>query len=201
MIPETSYAKNGEVHLAYQVWGEGDLDIVLVPGFLSHVEMVWELPAARRFYERLGSFARVIAFDRRGTGLSDPFTVDRARAVLPAVHVPTLVLHRRGDRLVNVRSSRYLAEHIEGARLVEVPGLTTRRGSSIPSCSSTRSRSSSPAHGPRPRRSGVLRPCSSATSSGRPSAPRTLGTRSGETSSIVTTARFVTSSSVSEAPR
>ena len=78
MIPETSYAKNGEVHLAYQVWGEGDLDLVLVPGFLSHVEMVWELPAARRFYERLGSFARVIAFDRRGTGLSDPFTVDRA---------------------------------------------------------------------------------------------------------------------------
>ena len=254
MVPETRYARNGDAHIAFQVWGEGELDLVLVPGFLSHVELLWELPAARRFYERLGSFARVITFDRRGTGLSDPFTIDQApdletrvkdliavmdaagsaraaiigaseggptailfaascpertralaifgsmarttyaddhpwlpevdafneagaelllpswgrgvtidvsapsmaddadvvafygrlermsitpgmlasvaamfydtdvRAVLPVIRVPTLVLHRSGDRLVNVRSGRYLADHIEGARLVEVPG-------------------------------------------------------------------------------
>jgi pimeloyl-ACP methyl ester carboxylesterase len=254
VMPETCYARNGDVHIAYQVWGDGDFDLVLVPGFISHVELIWELPAARRQLERLGSFARVIAFDRRGTGLSDPFTVEGApdletrvddvaavmdaagsaraalygqseggptailfaaihpertqalvlhgsmarttyaddhswlprvedfneagselllpvwgrgvvvdvsapsmaddpdvvawygrmertsitpgmlasvaamfydtdvRAVLPTVRVPTLVLHRRGDRLVNVRSSRYLCEHIKGARLVEVPG-------------------------------------------------------------------------------
>ncbi len=254
MTPETRYARNGDVHIAYQVWGGGDLDLVLVPGFISHVELYWELPAAHRYFERLGSFARVIFFDRRGTGLSDPFTVETApdletrvedlaavmdaagsaraalvglseggptailfaathpertqalvlhgtmarttyaddhpwlprveafieagnellqpawgrgvaidvsapsmadqpevvafygrlermsitpgmlasvaamfydtdvRAVLPAVRVPTLVEHRLGDRLVNVRSGRYLAEHIEGARIVEVPG-------------------------------------------------------------------------------
>jgi pimeloyl-ACP methyl ester carboxylesterase len=254
MTPETHYARNGDAHIAYQVWGDGDLDLVLVPGFLSHLELMWELPAARRYLERLGSFARVISFDRRGTGLSDPFTIEHApdletrahdlravmdaagsaraaiygqseggptatlfaatwpertralvlcgamarttysedhswlptvevfdesgaelmapswgrgvaidasapsmahdsdtvawygrlermsitpgmlasvaamfydtdvRSVLPAIRVPTLVIHRRGDHLVNVRSSRYLAEHIEGARLVEVPG-------------------------------------------------------------------------------
>jgi pimeloyl-ACP methyl ester carboxylesterase len=254
MTPETRYARNGDVHIAFQVWGDGDLDLVMVPGFISHVELFWDLPAVRRYLERLGSFARVIRFDRRGTGLSDPFTVESApdletrmedlaavmdaagsaraalygaseggptailfaathperthalvlhgtmarttyaedhpwlpkvedfieagiellqpawgrgvaidvsapsmaddpevvafygrlerasitpgmlasvaavfydtdvRAVLPAVRVPTLVQHRSNDRLVNVRSGRYVAEHIEGARLVEIPG-------------------------------------------------------------------------------
>ena len=254
MIPDTRYARNDDVHLAYQVWGEGDRDLVLVPGFISHVEVEWSHPAAAHFLERLGSFARVISFDRRGTGLSDPVTVTEApdldlrmsdiaavmdaagseraviygvseggpasllfaathpqrtealvlygamarstysddhpwlhtvdelneagfellvpawgqgvvvdavapsraddaevvayygrlersgispgmiasvaamfydtdvRAVLPTIRVPTLVLHRHGDRLVNVRSGRYLAEHIPGAIYVEVPG-------------------------------------------------------------------------------
>jgi pimeloyl-ACP methyl ester carboxylesterase len=255
VAPETRYARNGDAHIAWQSWGEGDLAMVLVPGFVSHVELQWELPQAARWLERLGSFARVIAFDRRGTGLSDPVTVTEApdletrmgdvravmdaagveraallgiseggpmsvlfaatypertealvlagamarstyaddhpwlptaddfnqagaellapgwgqgvavdvtapsqgdnpefvaffgrlerssispgmvasvaamfydtdvRAILPDVQVPTLVLHKRGDRLVNVRSGRYLAEHIPGARLVEVPGI------------------------------------------------------------------------------
>jgi pimeloyl-ACP methyl ester carboxylesterase len=254
VTPETRYARNGDVHLAYQVWGEGDVDLVLVFGFVSNIEIIWQHPALRRFYERLGSFARVIGFDRRGTGLSDPFTVERApdmqtrmddlrtvmdaadstravllgqseggptsilfaatfpervralilggsmarttysddhpwlrsvedfvdagnelilpawgrgvgvdfsapsvaddpeavalwgrlertsitpgmlasvaamfydtdvRAVLPALQIPTLILHCRGDRLVNVRSGRYLAEHIPGARFTELPG-------------------------------------------------------------------------------
>jgi pimeloyl-ACP methyl ester carboxylesterase len=209
VVPQTRYARNGDVHLAYQVWGEGERDLVLVPGFMSHVEVAWEHPAAAHYLERLGSFARVISFDQRGTGLSDPVTVTEApdldtrmsdiaavtdaarseraviygvseggpasvlfaathperaealvlygamarstqsddhpwlrtvddfteagfefllpswgqgvivdavaptrvddtdvRAVLPTIRVPTLVLHRHGDRLVNVRSGR-----------------------------------------------------------------------------------------------
>jgi pimeloyl-ACP methyl ester carboxylesterase/class 3 adenylate cyclase len=252
--PETRYARNGEVHIAYRVWGDGPFDLVMLAGFVSHVELLWEFPATRRYLERFGAFARVISFDRRGTGLSDPFTVERApdletrmsdlvavldaagstraalyaqseggptailfaathpertralvlngsmarttyaddhpwlptvddfneagielllpswgrgptidvsapsmgddpdfvafygrlertsvtpgmlasvaamfydtdvRAVLPSVNVPTLVLHRKGDRLVNVRSGRYVAENIPGARFVEIPG-------------------------------------------------------------------------------
>jgi pimeloyl-ACP methyl ester carboxylesterase len=250
--PETKYAKSGDVHLAYQVFGEGDIDLVLVNGFTNHVELVWEHEPATRFLEGLASFARVINFDRRGSGLSDPVAEaptleqrmddvravmdtagsDRAalfgisegasmslllaathpervqalvcagamarstwaedypwatpvedllesgaelvgphwgegamidvgapsqsgnpesraffarwerasaspgmigslvqmffdidvRDVVPNVHVPTLVLHRERDRLVNVRNGRWLAEHLPNARYVELPG-------------------------------------------------------------------------------
>jgi len=255
VVPEVRYAKNGDAYLAYQVWGEGARDLVVVPGFVSHLEVMWSHPAPAHFFARLGSFARVIAFDRRGTGLSDPVTItdapdldtrmsdvaavmdaagseravllgvseggptaalfaathperteslvlygamarstysddhpwlltaddfDRAgaeflvpswgqgvvidatapsqvddpevvawygrlerqgitpgmiasvaamfydtdiRAALPAIRVATLVMHRHGDRLVNIRSGRYLAQHIPGAKFVEVPGV------------------------------------------------------------------------------
>jgi class 3 adenylate cyclase len=250
---ETRYARSGDVHIAYQVFGSGELDLVLVSGFISHLELVWEHEPAARFLEGLGSFARVINFDRRGSGLSDPVAEaptleermddvravmdaagseraalcgisegvpmcllfaatypERARAlvcaggmarstwaedytfatpadallesglefllpdwgqgvvalevaapsqaenpearsffarmerasaspgmitqlaqmfldidvrdVVPTVHVPTLLLHRRHDLLVNVRHSRWLAEHLPDARLVELPG-------------------------------------------------------------------------------
>jgi class 3 adenylate cyclase len=252
MRPQTRYARSGDVHIAYQVFGEGELDIVMVPGFTSHVELVWEHEPAARGLEGLASFARVITFDRRGSGLSDPVAEaptleqrmddvravmdaagseraaligisegasmsilfaatypDRAQAlvscgglarstaaedypwatpadalvesgveliaphwgegaiveiaapsqadnpdtrafwarmerasvspgmlaslvqmfldidvrhVVPSVHVPTLVLHRRHDRLVNVRNGRWLAEHLPNAKLVELPG-------------------------------------------------------------------------------
>ncbi len=69
--PTTRYAKSGEVHVAYQVFGEGDVDIVFVPGFVSHIENYWTHPTVARWFERLGSFARVVMFDKRGTGLSD----------------------------------------------------------------------------------------------------------------------------------
>ena len=253
-MPETRYARNDGVHLAYQVFGAGAVDLVLVPGFISHVELFWSHPAAAHFLDRLGSFVRVISFDRRGTGLSDPVMVTEApdmdtrmqdiaavmnaagseraviygvsegapsamlfaatrpertealvvyggmarstysddhwwlreeddfdeagaellvpswgkgvvtdvsapsrvddpevvawygrlersaispgmiasvaamfydtdvRAVLPTIRVPTLVLHRHGDRLVNVHSGRYVAQHIPGAKLVEIAG-------------------------------------------------------------------------------
>jgi class 3 adenylate cyclase len=252
VLPETQYARSGDVHVAYQVFGEGELDVVLVPGFITHVELVWEHDAFVRALEGISSFARVINFDRRGSGLSDPVPeapsleerMDDVRAVMDAagsqhaallgisegvpmsilfaatypervqalvccggmakttqaddypigtpveafieageefvlpywgqgamleiaapsqndnpasraffarmerataspgmlaqlaqmfleidvreaastVHVPTLLLHRRHDRLVNVRHSRWLAEHMPNARLVELPG-------------------------------------------------------------------------------
>jgi class 3 adenylate cyclase len=250
--PQTRYARSGDVHVAYQVFGEGDLDLVIVPGFITHVELAWEHGPSARFLERLASFARVMTFDRRGAGLSDPVRdaptleerMDDVRAVMdaagseraallgisegvpmcilfaatypervralvcsgglarsteapdypwalptdalleagfelvlphwgtgamvevaapsvaddpetraffarmerasaspgmlaslaamfvdidvrdvvPTVHVPTLVLHRRHDRLVNVRHGRWLAEHLPNARLIELPG-------------------------------------------------------------------------------
>jgi class 3 adenylate cyclase len=65
------YAKSGDVHLAYRVFGEGPRDIVLIPGTLSHVEALWERSASRHLLDRLRAFARVIVFDKRGQGLSD----------------------------------------------------------------------------------------------------------------------------------
>jgi pimeloyl-ACP methyl ester carboxylesterase/class 3 adenylate cyclase len=72
MEPETRYARCGELTIAYQVVGEGPQDLVLAPGFLSHLEVGWEEPSLRRMLLRLASFRRLILFDKRGTGLSDP---------------------------------------------------------------------------------------------------------------------------------
>ena len=67
----TKYAKSGNVHIAYQVLGDGPRDLVISPGIFSHVELLWENPAYARWMERLTTFARVISFDKRGQGLSD----------------------------------------------------------------------------------------------------------------------------------
>ncbi len=75
-MPETRYAKSGDVSIAYQVFGEGPVDLVYVPGWVSHLELIWDNPHLSRFFRRLSSFARVITFDKRGTGLSDPVSVD-----------------------------------------------------------------------------------------------------------------------------
>jgi len=250
-VPETHYAKSGDIHIAYQVMGSGPVDLVFVPGFISHVELNLENPWWSPIFWRLSSFCRLIRFDKRGTGLSDrvgfmptleermddvravmdavglkraallgvseggPMSIlfsatypDRASAlilhgtmarmawapdypwgrpasqlaarlkeieqtwgegrsvellspslagneeyrrwvgrtqrasaspgaaaalirmnneidvrhVLPAVTVPTLVLHRSGDRALNVDHGRYLAQHIQGAKYVELSG-------------------------------------------------------------------------------
>ncbi len=252
MYPETHYAKSGDVHIAYQMVGDAPRDLILVPGFVSNIEVFWEDPAVARFFERLASFSRLILFDKRGTGLSDRVAdlpnletrMDDVRAVmdavgseraalcgiseggpmcalfaatypartsallllgsyarprngaenpggrspddqrawletcerewggpiglaqrgptlvhdervrrwwarylrmgaspaaavalarmnyeidirhvLPAIRVPTLVLHSAGDRAVDVRLGRYLADHIQDARYVELPGI------------------------------------------------------------------------------
>ena len=92
-VTSTRYAKSGNVHVAYQVFGNGEVDLVFVPGFVSNVEIYWEEPHFARWLSKLASFARVITFDKRGTGLSDRLEVlptmdermDDVRAVMDAV--------------------------------------------------------------------------------------------------------------------
>jgi class 3 adenylate cyclase len=248
--PRTQYTKSGGLHIAYQVTGGGPLDLIVVPGFVSHLEHQWEHPWSARFFERLGSFSRLIRFDKRGTGLSDrvggiptleqrmddvravmdavgseraalfgvseggpmsllfaatyPLRISAlvlygcyarrswapdhpwghteeewramidtieerwgqgsdgrapsasgdesyrqwwgtyqrlaaspgaavavmqmnkeidVRSILSAIRVPTLVAHRTGDRVIRVEQGRFLAEHVPGARLVELAGV------------------------------------------------------------------------------
>jgi len=251
--PETRYAKSGDVNIAFQVVGDGPLDLVYVPGWVSHLEYFWQEPSYAAFLRRLASFSRLILFDKRGTGMSDrvpeselptleqrmddvravldavgskqaallglseggpmcllfaatypertralimlgsyarrtwapdyPWAPSQAdseafieevgddwggpvglaarapslvenesfsrwwstylrmsaspgaaktltrmnaeidvRGVLPLVRVPTLIVHRTGDRALSVEGSRYMAERIEGARYVELAG-------------------------------------------------------------------------------
>jgi class 3 adenylate cyclase len=252
MRPETRYARSGDLGIAYQVTGEGEMDLVVAFPFVSHLDLLWENPLQTHFMRRLGSFARVILFDRRGVGISDPtdgaptleermddvravmdaagseraallgmseggtmcmlfaatypervsalvlwgamarstadddypwappreavveanneliaplwgqgatldifspsladnpsarefqaryerqaaspmrfsqllkaFLEIDVRDVLPLIHTPTAVMHRRGDRAVNVHAARWLAEQIEGSRYVELEG-------------------------------------------------------------------------------
>jgi pimeloyl-ACP methyl ester carboxylesterase len=75
VTPETRYARHGDVNIAYQVTGEGSVDLVFVPGWVSHIEYAWEEPSFAPFLERMARFSRLILLDRRGTGLSD--AVDR----------------------------------------------------------------------------------------------------------------------------
>ena len=247
MQPVTRYAKSGDVHIAYQVFGDGPTNLVLAPYFVSNIEMYWERPEVARWLLRLASFGRVAMFDKRGTGGSDRVVelpgldqrMDDLRAVmdaagmeqaallgasegasmaalfaatypertralillggfarfsswlpteealqqflayieqswgsgasihifvpslandptaqqwvgrferlgaspaaasalmrmnsqidissiLPTIRVPTLVVHRTDDKTINVEGGRYLAEHIPGARYIELPGV------------------------------------------------------------------------------
>ena len=71
------YAKSGNLHIAYRTVGDGPIDLGVVPGWVSHLEANWEEPLVAQFAERLMSFSRLILFDKRGTGLSDPVPLDR----------------------------------------------------------------------------------------------------------------------------
>src|SRR5438093_13448962 len=91
--PETRYAKSGDVNVAYQVLGEGPLDLVMAWGWLQHLDLQWAEPTIATFLNRLASFSRLIIFDKRGVGLSDPVQgtptfeerMDDIRAVMDAV--------------------------------------------------------------------------------------------------------------------
>jgi class 3 adenylate cyclase len=103
-IPTTRYARSGEGSIAYQVTGEGPVDLLYLPGWISHVERIWEPPASRRFLERLAEFSRLILFDRRGSGLSDEpgdgHTIEHeaedALAVLDAAGSERAALYTKG---------------------------------------------------------------------------------------------------------
>lgn len=77
VLPETLYAKKGDTHIAYQVVGEGDLDLVLVSAWFSHVDARWEIAGFAHYLRRLAAFSRLISFDKHGIGLSDPLPLDR----------------------------------------------------------------------------------------------------------------------------
>jgi class 3 adenylate cyclase len=91
-LPETCYAKSGDVHIAYQVIGRGRLDLVFVPGFVTNLDLWWDDPSSAHFFSRLAAFSRLILFDKRGTGLSDRMAgianledrMDDVRAVMDA---------------------------------------------------------------------------------------------------------------------
>ena len=82
VIPSVNYVKSGKFHIAYQVVGQGPVDLVLIPGWISHLEVAWEQPRLAHSFRRLASFSRLILIDKRGTGLSD-------RVVSPGI-LPTL---------------------------------------------------------------------------------------------------------------
>jgi pimeloyl-ACP methyl ester carboxylesterase len=91
--PQTRYARSGDVNIAYQVLGDGPFDLVYVPGYVTHLELAWKLPGFGVFLRELASYSRLIKFDKRGTGMSDPVSgaptletrMDDVRAVMDAV--------------------------------------------------------------------------------------------------------------------
>jgi len=119
MVPETRYAKSGDVNIAFQVVGDGPLDLVYVPGWVSNVEAMWEQPTMATFLGRLASFSRLILFDKRGTGLSDRVPndelptleqrMDDVRAVLDATGSERTALfgHSEGGNMCVLFAATY----------------------------------------------------------------------------------------------
>jgi class 3 adenylate cyclase len=127
------YARSGDVNIAYQVTGGGEFDLVLVAGFFSHLEIDWEHPAHARLLERLGSFARLIRFDKRGTGLSDravglpdfELRMDDVRAVMDAVESQQAVLFGYSEG--GPMSVLFAATYPERVRALVLYGTYARR--------------------------------------------------------------------------
>ena len=105
MRPQTRYARTGDVYVGYQVFGDGPFDLVVAPGGASNIEYGWEFESWRGLYGALASFARVIVFDKRGTGVSDPVSgapsleerMDDVRAVMDAAGSERAALHGSAD--------------------------------------------------------------------------------------------------------
>jgi class 3 adenylate cyclase/pimeloyl-ACP methyl ester carboxylesterase len=143
--PQTRYTRSGDVHIAYQVLGEGPLDLVYIPALLQHVELAWETTHQPKFLRRLGSLGRLIRFDKRGTGMSDrdlgfptlETRMDDIRAVMDAVDSEEAVLigHYDGGALGALFAATY-PERTAGlvlfhalprfVRSPELPWLETR---------------------------------------------------------------------------
>ena len=104
-IPQTKYAKLGESHIAYQVFGEGPIDFLNCLGSASSVDLIWENPLAARFLTRLASIARVITFDRRGSGASDPVPLDALPTWEDWTEDLTVVLDAVGSERAAIRAT------------------------------------------------------------------------------------------------
>jgi pimeloyl-ACP methyl ester carboxylesterase len=139
-IPETRYAMSGEVAIAYQVMGEGPFDLVWTPGAVSNVELGWEQPAQARFRRALSSFARLILFDKRGTGLSDRVAgvsdletrMDDIRTVMKAAGSPRAAL--AGDSEGGPMAILFAATYPERTQALVLYGALPRfvRGPGFP---------------------------------------------------------------------
>lgn len=135
-MPTTHYAKSGNLNIAYQVVGEGP-DLVYVPGWVSNVELMWDDPVLASLLRRLAGFARVILFDKRGTGMSDPVDesdlpsledrMDDVRAVMDAVgsEKATLLGHSEGGNMSTLFAATF-PERTEGLILVSTYAKRTR---------------------------------------------------------------------------
>jgi len=137
MHAETRYARNGNIHIAYQVCGAGPLDVIMIPGFTSHGELMWEMPFLGPKLRRIATFARLICIDKRGTGLSDrnidvpslEQSMDDVSAVMGAVGSERAVLWGISEGgpmsmlLAATHPDRMVALVIEGsfARIVRAP--------------------------------------------------------------------------------
>lgn len=133
--PTTRYAKSDDVNIAYQVVGDGPFDLVYVPGFVSNIDLMWEEPGLAAFLERLASFARLILFDKRGTGLSDPVPLDAlpgleqrmddVRAVMDRVgsEQAALLGHSEGGNM----SALFAATYPERTRALVMVGCYAKR--------------------------------------------------------------------------
>ncbi|AXI55086.1 hypothetical protein SuNHUV7_41230 (plasmid) [Pseudoseohaeicola sp. NH-UV-7] len=123
MMPKTQYTKSDDVHIAYQVYGQGPKNLVLVPGFISQIETYWEEPNFAKWLKRLGQFAKVAMFDKRGTGLSDRGVavpdmdkrMDDIRAIMDAASMETAFVMgiSEGGSLASVFAA-YQAQRCEG---------------------------------------------------------------------------------------
>ena len=138
VLPATRYARSGEINIAYQVVGDGPIDLIIVPGSISHVEMVHELPAVSGNVQRLARFARVITFDKRGQGLSDRVSgvpsleerMDDVRAVMDAVGSRKTVLMGLSEG--SPMSVLFSATHSDRVSHLVLSGGFIRAGYSIP---------------------------------------------------------------------
>lgn len=138
VMPQTRYARSGDVNIAYQVVGDGPTDVLIVPGAISHLELVYDLPGTIDFVQRLSRFARVISFDKRGQGLSDRVSgippleerMDDVRAVLDAVGSQRAVL--AGFSEGSPMSLLFTATYPERVSHLVLIGGFSQSGHSIP---------------------------------------------------------------------
>jgi len=134
-IPETRYAKTLDgTHIAYQVLGDGPVDLVYMQPWISHLEDIWEEPRYERFLLRFASFSRLILFDRRGCGMSDPVPADRppdletrmddARAVMDQVGSERAVIYGASES--GAMAALFAASHPDRTVALVIHGSSAR---------------------------------------------------------------------------